>query len=78
MKILSVFYFPPSGATRVMAVGQQQTGLLNKLPGAGKAPVCAPEPGPVLAQMRLEQTSTSLEAALIAVERKLSLESSDG
>uniref|UniRef100_A0A3B3QK85 CASK interacting protein 2 n=1 Tax=Paramormyrops kingsleyae TaxID=1676925 RepID=A0A3B3QK85_9TELE len=66
------------GGVRVTAVGHQQTGPLNKLPGAGKGPVCAPEPGPALAQMRLEQTSTSLEAALIAVERKLSLESSDG
>ncbi|XP_048847103.1 caskin-2-like isoform X2 [Brienomyrus brachyistius] len=67
-----------AGGARVTAVGPQQIGPLNKLLGAGKAPVCAPEPGSALAQMRLEQTSTSLEAALIAVERKLSLESSDG
>ncbi|XP_015211935.1 caskin-2 isoform X2 [Lepisosteus oculatus] len=43
---------------------------------AGKPQTCllGPAPGSVLVQRRLEQTSTSLEAALKAVERKLTLE----
>ncbi|MBN3313349.1 CSKI2 protein, partial [Atractosteus spatula] len=43
---------------------------------AGKPQAClmGPAPGSVLVQRRLEQTSTSLEAALKAVERKLTLE----
>lgn len=42
-------------------------------PGKAQACVSGPEPGPgsVLVHKRLEQTSTSLEAALMAVERKL-------
>ncbi|KAG9350338.1 hypothetical protein JZ751_026692, partial [Albula glossodonta] len=45
-------------------------------PGKPQACVAGPEPGPgsVLVHKRLEQTSTSLEAALKAVERKLILE----
>ncbi|XP_061087292.1 caskin-2-like isoform X3 [Conger conger] len=45
-------------------------------PGKAQACVSGPEPGPgsVLVHKRLEQTSTSLEAALEAVERKLILE----
>ncbi|XP_035253454.1 caskin-2-like isoform X1 [Anguilla anguilla] len=45
-------------------------------PGKAQACVPGPEPGPgcVLVHKRLEQTSTSLEAALKAVERKLILE----
>ncbi|KAJ8399784.1 hypothetical protein AAFF_G00408890 [Aldrovandia affinis] len=45
-------------------------------PGKPQACVSGPEPGPgsVLVHKRLEQTSTSLEAALMAVERKLILE----
>ncbi|XP_028843137.1 caskin-2 isoform X3 [Denticeps clupeoides] len=43
---------------------------------AGKAQACVadPGPGPEVVQLRLEQTSTSLEAALKAVEQKLTLE----
>ncbi|MBN3306341.1 CSKI2 protein, partial [Amia calva] len=42
----------------------------------GKPQAClsSPAPGSALAQQRLDQTSTSLEAALKAVERKLTLE----
>ncbi|XP_066560936.1 caskin-2 isoform X2 [Amia ocellicauda] len=43
-------------------------------PGKPQACLSSPAPGSALAQQRLDQTSTSLEAALKAVERKLTLE----
>ncbi|XP_033895544.3 caskin-2-like isoform X1 [Acipenser ruthenus] len=57
------------------------SGSLRPQSRAGKSPASSP-PGPgapygsALVQHRLEQTSTSLEAALQAVERKLTLEDS--
>ncbi|CAL8286973.1 unnamed protein product [Boreogadus saida] len=50
-------------------------------PPPGKLQVCVagPGPGPLVVQQRLDQTSSSLEAALQAVERKLTQEDvSDG
>ena len=50
-------------------------------PPPGKLQVCAagPGPGPLVVQQRLDQTSSSLEAALQAVERKLTQDDvSDG
>ena len=50
-------------------------------PPPGKLQVCVagPGPGPLVVQQRLDQTSSSLEAALQAVERKLTQDDvSDG
>ncbi|CAL8273895.1 unnamed protein product [Lota lota] len=53
----------------------------SQQPPPGKLQVCVvgPGPGPLVVQQRLDQTSSSLEAALQAVERKLTQEDvSDG
>uniref|UniRef100_A0A8C9W788 Caskin-2 n=1 Tax=Scleropages formosus TaxID=113540 RepID=A0A8C9W788_SCLFO len=67
-------------STLTAALCHTHTGAQRQPATEGKPQACVPESGqsPTLVQMRLEQTSTSLEEALKAVERKLTLENTDG
>uniref|UniRef100_A0AAY4AQ38 Caskin-2-like n=1 Tax=Denticeps clupeoides TaxID=299321 RepID=A0AAY4AQ38_9TELE len=73
-------YFSVSPPSPVLPPAVAAVPAPSTFPGlplkAGKAQACVadPGPGPEVVQLRLEQTSTSLEAALKAVEQKLTLE----